>query len=241
MYKNLVVVEGRKAFTTTRIIAEGFEIDHVAVMKLVRKYEKDISEAGETYGFKIRKFKTAGRPGEEAILDEPQTTFLVTLMRNSKKVVHFKKMLSKAFTEQRNIISEMVAMANNPSWQNVRRDGKEIYHQKTEVIKEFVEYATARGSKNARMYYANLAKMENSALFFFEQKYKNLREILTIKQLMQVATADDVIEKALKEGMEKDLPYKDCYKLAKERVVAFADIIGKSPVIGFETKNQIEG
>ena len=70
--------------------------------------------------------------------------------------------------------------------------------------------------------------MENNALFFIEARYKNLREIMTIKQLMQVATADDVIEKAIQEGMDSGMHYKDIFKLAKERVIAFATIIGKS-------------
>ena len=48
---------------------------------------------------------------------------------------------------------------------------------------------------------------------------------------MQVSTCDQVIEKALQDGMDRDLHYRDIYKLAKERVIAFAEIIGKSPVL----------
>ncbi|GAG26946.1 unnamed protein product, partial [marine sediment metagenome] len=104
------------------------------------------------------------------------------------------------------------------------------YKQKTDIIKMFVDYATNQGSKSATMYYSNLARMENKALFFIEQKYKNLRDILTIKQLMQACTADDVIEKALIDGMNDGLPYADIFQLAKSRIAAFAQIIGKSQV-----------
>lgn len=234
MVDDLVLFEGNVAYTTTRIIADGCGIEHHAAMKLVKKYENDLNSLGSTSGFEIRKFKTAGRPGEEALLDEEQTTFLITLMRNSPKVVKFKKELTKAFFQQRRIISNLIMQRDNPNWQEARRDGKIIYRQKTDVIKNFVEYATSQGSGNAERYYSNFARMENSALFFFEQKYKNMREVLTIKQLMQIATADDVIEKALKEGMDKGMHYKDCYKLAKERVISFAEIIGKSPVLSIE-------
>ncbi len=55
---------------------------------------------------------------------------------------------------------------------------------------------------------------------------------------MQVSTADDVIEKALREGMDKKMPYKDIYKLAKDRVVSFADIIGKSHVHSLELEDK---
>lgn len=236
MSESLVLVENNKAYTTTRIIAEGCNIEHNAAMKLVKKYENDLNSLGGTSRFEIRKFKTSGRPGEEAILDEEQTTFLITLMRNSPQVVSFKKNLTKAFFKQRRIISSLIMQRDNPDWQNVRRDGKSVYKQKSDIIKKFVEYATSQGSNNAMRYYSNLAKMENSALFFFEQKYKNMREVLTIKQLMQIATADDVIEKALSEGMEMNMPYRDCYQLAKQRVVAFSEIIGKSPVLAIELK-----
>ena len=39
---------------------------------------------------------------------------------------------------------------------------------------------------------------------------------------------ETVIEKAIKEGMDAGLHYKEIYQLAKERVIAFANIIGKS-------------
>ena len=176
------------------------------------------------------KGKTGGRPVKVYFLTEEQFTFLAMLMKNTKEVVALKVRVAKEFIRMKQTIANLVAQRQDPQWQNVRADGKVVYFQKTDVIKQFVDYATSQGSKSASMYYTNLAKMENSALFFIEAKYKNLREIMTIKQLMQVATADDVIEKAIKEGMESNLNYKDIYQLAKERVTAFANIIGKSCV-----------
>lgn len=224
--KEICTNNGKEVFTTTLVIAEGVGNQHHTVMNLIKSHSN--TETLST--FEKRKVSRGGRPIEYAVLTEVQATFLITLMRNSEKVVEFKEKLTKEFFKQRQLISGLVRQHNDPNWQNVRKDGKAVYQQKTEVIKEFVEYATSQGSKNAQLYYANLAKMENKALFFLEQKYTNVREILTIKQLMQVSTADDVIEKALKEGMDKELHYKECYSLAKERVVAFAEIIGKSPV-----------
>lgn len=233
----LVTTDGDRVYTTSRIIAENGEVQHQAIMKLVRNYSDDLKSLS-TSGFEIRKFKTAGRGGEEALLDEIQATFIITLMKNSKKVVQFKKELTKQFFKQREIISRLVQQQKDPSWVNVRRDGKQVYFQKTDIIKDFVEYATSQGSKSAKMYYINFAKMENSALFFMKQKYPNLRELLTIIQLMQVATADTVIEKAIKEGMEQEIFYKDIYKLAKERIIVYAELVGKSPVLQLGENNE---
>lgn len=183
------------------------------------------------------KSEKGGRPVKCYLLNEDQFTFLAMLMKNTKEVVALKAKIAKEFIRMRQTLANLVAQQKDPSWQNVRADGKAVYLQKTDVIKQFVEYATAQGSQSANKYYTNLAQMENKALFFIEAKYKNLREIMTIKQLMQVATADDVIEKALKEGMDAGLHYKDIYQLAKERVIAFANIIGKSHVHALELGN----
>lgn len=221
-------IENNEVFTDTLVIAEGVGIEHRAVMQLLKTH----STTDTLSTFQMLKVTRGGRPLEYAKLTEIQATFLITLMRNSEKVIAFKEKLTTEFFRQRQIISQLVAQQKNPDWQNIRKDGKAVYHQKTNVIKQFVDYATEQGSQNAKNYYAGLAKMENSSLFFLEQKYKNVREILTIRQLMQVATADQIVEKALLDGMEQGLSYKDCYRLAKDRVTAFAEIIGKSPVQG---------
>jgi len=223
----LCTIDGKRNFTTTLVIAEGIGTDHASVYKLLKTYSNRKTLAG----FKIRKVSRGGRPQEYAELTELQASFLITLMRNTERVVDFKEKLNIEFARQKEIISELHRRRSDPNWQNVRKDGKHVYFKKTDVIKEFVEYATAQGSKNAKFYYANLANLENKALFFFEQKYPNVREVLTIKQLMMVSTADDVVEKALKDGMEQGLNYKDCYKLAKQRIMDFAAIVGRSPVV----------
>lgn len=236
MDNNLVMIDGQKAFTTSRIIAEGCLIEHNAALKLIRKYTDDLNEVGTTSGFEIRKFKTAGRPGEEAILDEQQATFLISLMKNSRPVVDFKKNLTKEFFKMRGALATIMANRRDPGWMEIRKDGKIAHKKKTDVIKRFVDYATKQGSKSANKYYMALAKMENSALFFLEQRFKNVREVLVIRQLMIVSMADEVIERALEDGMTDGLEYKACFKLAKERVIAFAQIAGRSPILSLELK-----
>ena len=240
MSKEIVLMDGRKAYTTTRIIAEGCQIEHNAALKLVKKYSEDLNDLGGSSGFEIRKFKTPGRTGEEAILDEQQTTFLITLMKNSIPVVAFKKKLTKEFFKMRTALARIASQQKDENWLEMRKDGKIAHKKKTDVIKLFVEYAVSQGSKSSKKYYMSLAKMENSALFFIEQRFKNVREILVIRQLMIASMADDVIENALKDGMKKGLPYKKCYLLAKERLIEFARIAGRSPILSLELKETTE-
>ena len=55
----IVTLSNGEAVTTTLAIAEGTEIDHASVIKLVRTYLADLEEFGRV-GFEIAPFETAG-------------------------------------------------------------------------------------------------------------------------------------------------------------------------------------
>lgn len=115
----------------------------------------------------------------------------------------------------------------NAEWIEARAAGKRTRKEETDAIKSFVDYAKSQGSQSAEKYYMALTKMENAALFLVEQKYPNLRDILNISQLGVLGTADAIARKALHDGMERGMQYKDVYKLAKERVELLAEVHGK--------------
>ena len=87
-----------------------------------------------------------------------------------------------------------------------------------------------KGSTKAEMYYQNISKMENKGLFLIEEKFKNIREVLTGQQLQVLYSADQIVINALKDGMKNKMNYKEIYTLAKERIEVFASIIPKSIV-----------
>lgn len=96
----LVTITDGQAVTTSLAIAEGTENQHKNVLELVRTYEADLAEFGRV-AFETRPFATAGgtQQREVAILNEQQSTLLLTYMRNSDIVRRFKKALVKAFYE----------------------------------------------------------------------------------------------------------------------------------------------
>lgn len=99
-----------------------------------------------------------------------------------------------------------------------RLDGKEARKLETDAIKDLVEYAEASGSKSANMYYANITRMTNSILGIESGQ----RDNLTVKQLDQVRIAETMVKMAISDGLEQSIPYKEIYKLCKERVSAIA-------------------
>ena len=78
--------------------------------------------------------------------------------------------------------------------------------------------------------------MENQALFLFDQKYRNVREILDIGQMSIVLAADKIVERAAIEGMRQGLHYKEIYRLAKCRIETLAALYGKSVIPGDHTE-----
>jgi len=227
---SLITIENNEPLASTLIIAKGFEVDHKSVLQLVKKYETRLkAHCITTFHGRLLKNKK-GRATEYFLLNESQTIFLVSLMRNTKIVVDFKDKLSKDFIKQKAILASISANLQNEEWKQLRTTGKLTRRHGTDTIKEFVEYATNQGSKNAKHYYSNITSMENKALFFLEQKFKNIRDILTGQQLGVISTADQIIEKALIGGMAKHLDYKEIYQIAKENINSFTDIIGKSKI-----------
>lgn len=94
----LVTITDGQAVTTTLAIAEGTGIEHKAVIQLARTYLPDLEEFGRVT-FEMRPFETAGgtQRREVAVLNEQQSTLLLTYMRNSEIVRAFKKRLVKEF------------------------------------------------------------------------------------------------------------------------------------------------
>lgn len=203
----------------------GLSVEHAAIMKLVRKYEARF-QAILSFGFEIQ--KTAGRPTAFCYLDEEQATFLITLMKNSDVVVEFKFRLTRDFHKAKRILANLASQRQNAEWLETRNTGKEKRRVETDTIQKFVAYAVSQGSHNAERYYANISKMQNKALFFVEQKFRNIRDILNLQQLSIVICADEIVTKALDDGMAQELDYKDIYQLAKIRIEKFAEIHGKT-------------
>lgn len=227
--KDIVTIYENEPRAGTWLIAEGFGRKHQNVVELIEKYRDSFEDFS---CLKPNKFKsTGGRPVVEFLLTEEQTAFLGTLLRNNLQSVKFKKALVKEFYRMKRAIVNAKAQHTDVEWIENRQKGKVARLEATDTMKDFEAYAIAQGSDNAKRYYCNITKMMNSLLFVVEGKFKNLRELMTPRQLAITTAAEYVIEKALKDGMRKDIYYKDIYKLVKERVQLYADLNGQSEVI----------
>lgn len=145
----------------------------------------------------------------------------------------------KAFTVQLAIVESFQLMKRallnheNASWIETRQATKQIRAVETDTIKDFVEYATKQGSKNAKFYYSNITKMTNKALEMLNQSKIGtpIRDLANIQQLGYIMMLEERASLSIKDGMNQGLDYKHIYSIAKDEVNRLADNLCFRPVI----------
>lgn len=91
--------ESGSLVVTSETIAQGTENQHKNVLQLIRTYREDLLEFGSLESETRNSGSAGGRPAEVFLLNEPQSTLLLTYMRNMERIRQFKKALVKAFYE----------------------------------------------------------------------------------------------------------------------------------------------
>jgi len=235
---NLVILNKEVPVTDTLVIAKGLNRQHKNTISLVRDHKSSFEKLGKI-AFETRKSKR-GKPSTVAILNEGQVYFLFTLFSNTETVVNFKVKLVQEFMRMKKALTNLQIERNNKEWIETRSQGKLMRKETTDTIQEFVKYATLQGSHHAVRYYSNITKMENKALFILEQKYPNVREMLTHHQLSTIKIADRIIAEALEDGMIDGMNYKDIYKMAKERVETLSKLVRPTMVISYKEVRMLD-
>ena len=106
----LVSVVNGEPLASTEVIAKGVGVQHKNVLSLVRNHAGLLAEFGPL-AFETRMGKPLRQGGfakatEIAMLNERQTTLLLTLMRNSDKVSAFKVELIREFYRMRDALQQ---------------------------------------------------------------------------------------------------------------------------------------
>ena len=210
MYE-LVEVRKNEVFTNSKIIAEGTNNQHHAVRELIKKYKSDIEEFG-TLSI-LNEESTGGRPMEVFLLNEEQATFVITLLRNSKVVVKFKKELVRQFYAMRRFLIEK----QSKIWNETRLASKENRLKETDVIKLLVEYAEDQGSTHSDKLYMTYTKLANSIV-------GGKRDDMTVSELNTLTFVESIIKQTIEIDMSMGMHYKDIYKDCKQRIKQFAEI-----------------
>lgn len=130
----------------SRLIAGQLGIRHKNVISNIEKYKPHFKAFG-ILAFKTEVIRGKGQPEKYALLNEDQTYFLLSLSRNTEKVVSLKARLVQAFKEARQAV-------------NIHKtEYLPSYHQLHDEIARLAE-----GSINERFIHMNVNKAINQAV-----------------------------------------------------------------------------
>lgn len=184
----------------------GIKDSAKAVRDIEQKYKN--AEIAHTTSSRMKIDTPAGKR-TTVIIPEP---FLYELIFNSRKV--------KAVKFRAWVTNEVLPAIRKHGF--YRTESKGIRRTETDAIQQLIKHAESQGSKNADMYYTSITKMAHGIIGIKAGE----RDSLSITQLQQLGIIESVISLAITEGIEQDLPYKEIYKLAKERAEASVLALG---------------
>ena len=206
---DLVFLKGNQPVTTSLIIAEGTNNEHESVMRLIKEHKTAFEEDWGVVRFSDLKSGNpqGGRPMKVALLNEPQATFLITLLRNSEIVVKFKKRLVRDFYKMREILLNQ----QNTQWQEIRGATKVGYKELSAAVKELYEWAVSHGCKaSEKVFYMNFARLMNKTLGIDPKSRDTLAawQLFELDKLQFIART--IIAGLLAKNADYHLPYQDC-------------------------------
>lgn len=213
---DLVELRRDEVFTNSKVIADGTGNQHHAVQQIISKYEDDIKEFG-ALAFEMRVLKHKNYKGSTRekvyFLNEEQATFVITLLRNSKVVVKFKKELVRQFYAMRRFLIEK----QSKLWSDTRAENKENRLKETDVIKLLEDYARKQGSEHSDKLYMVYTKLAKRAV-------KGDRDNINASDLNNLTLVESIILQTIQIDMSMGMHYKDIFKDCKDRIERFMDI-----------------
>lgn len=228
---NLITTTHNQPMTTSLVIAEKFSKRHKDVLRAIRNLE--CSKPFRERNFAPAFFEVPGPNGavrQEECFNVTRDGFSFLAMGfTGKDVAQWKEKFIEAFNAMERTLRQQDAHRATVEWQEARKSGKVIRLSETDVIQEFVGYAKAQGSKSAEKYYLQITKMEYRALFLIDQAVGDgFRNRLSTAQLLNLATAESVAQRELRDGMNEGQHYKAIYQRASQTVEQLACIVGRS-------------
>lgn len=226
--ERLVHVKGDDVFTDSLIIAQHSGNEHESIRKHIREHEDKFLKLG-TLAI-LNRESTGGRREQFYQLNEPQASFLVTLLRNTDIVVDFKLALVQEFYRMRRFILEK----QTADWQQSRLIGKQTRQRETDVIlTKLIPLAESQGSKNAGKLYMTYSKLVNLVI----GSEAGQRDNLPAAYVDVVRFMENAIENVISHEIDNKTHYKEIYQICKAKCMilkelaflpALDNLVGKS-------------
>lgn len=223
---NLVEVRESDIYCDSHVVANKFGYKPGYVVKHIKNVISDIQNMEG-----VKMFTPKVTTEERVYRGTAYTAYLMNRDFFSILAVRFKG--KKAFRWQAGFVAAFNAMerrlldadknATDPVWLGQREQGKIARRNETDVIKEFVEYATLQGSTKANFYYKHITNATYKALGLMVQKKPKLRDTMNLYEISELLLAERVAQGSLKKYMGLKREYHDIYNSVRDDLVTFAN------------------
>ncbi len=219
---NLIEVKHGEPMTNSYILAKAFGIPHNDLLKKVRVLGGEIIPARFNQMYRSEFREVRGREYETYSMNRDGYMFLV--MNISTKKAHTKKLeFIDAFNAMEKALLKLEFNSGDDGWKKQRLQSTAARLETTDVIKEFVEYATKQGSKSAKFYYKHYTNATYKALGLIQHKRPKLKDTLDMMELSQLMVAENVAKQSIRKHMASGEDYKSVFVLVKQDLITFGN------------------
>jgi len=215
--------------TTSMRVAEYFEIRHATVIRAINTMET--SAIFNEHNFVLITYIDSRGRTQTGVEMTRDGFSMLAMGFTGRKAASWKEKFLAAFNAME---AKHKADAEKMDWKAARLGLASARRELTDVVKEFVDYATAQGSGSASRYYVNITKMEYKALGLLEAQKTavgNFRDTLDVLDIAHLHGAEATAKEALRLGMEQSIPYKEIYILARQKVTEYADVLSFAKLV----------
>jgi Rha family phage regulatory protein len=219
----IVEVKKGTVFCDSNMVAKKFGVKHADVvnkMKTIIPKLEDFRVEGfyPKYWTEDRNYR--GKDYLAYLMN--RDCFMILGMRfDTKRSRKWQGQFVAAFNVLENRVLTSDENATDKTWLGQRDLGKIARREETDVIKEFVEYAKAQGSKKAGFYYKHITNATYKALGLMVQKKPKLRDFLNLYEVSELLLAERVAKNSLRKYMDLEREYHDIYNSVKDDLISF--------------------
>lgn len=217
-----------EAFADSALIASKFGMKHNKLISVVDSVFNDYPDlrGSSNTPQSAEKYFTEERiyHGQTYTAYMMNRTFfsLVAMRFTTKPAREWQRKFNAAFYQLENRLLLAKSHKHDQQWLAQRTQTKLLRKAETEVIEQFVDYATVQGSQNANNYYSLITTATYRALGLIQYKQPHLRNTLNALQLSWLVTLESLVQASLRKYMSLNVHYKEIYKLVVNDIRQYA-------------------
>ena len=153
---------------------------------------------------------------------------LIAMSLTGRDALRFKAAYIDAFER----MEEVLRRRRNAEWQLQPAEGRVARTDLTDAVQRLEAYARAHGSTHAGWFYVQYTKLLYRGLFIcLDLPPGALRDALDRRQLSKLRMGETMVADLIDELIAAGVHCKSIYDQVKQRVRAYADVVGRSTVL----------